>query len=47
MPIVGSLETPNKLPGSITEDVLGEEGGESETVSGGVPVGATAAAEDR
>jgi ubiquinol-cytochrome c reductase cytochrome b/c1 subunit len=47
MPIVGSLETPKKMPGSITEEVLGEDSGESETVSGGVPVGATVAAEDR
>ena len=41
MPIVGIIETPKKLPGSITEDVLGPGGGK------GASAGAAAAPEKR
>ena len=41
MPIVGIIETPGKLPRSITEDVLGKNGG------GGMPAGASAGPEKR
>ena len=41
MPIVGIIETPGKLPRSITEDVLGKNGG------GGMPAGAAAGPEKR
>ena len=42
MPIVGIIETPNKLPRSITESVLGKSGG-----GGQVPAGAAAGPEKR
>jgi len=41
MPIVGIIETPKKLPGSITEDVLGPGGGK------GATAGAAASPETR
>jgi len=44
MPIVGSIETPRKLPGSITDAVLGKS---PVRAGGGVPAGAAAAPEDR
>jgi ubiquinol-cytochrome c reductase cytochrome b/c1 subunit len=42
MPIVGIIETPNRLPRSITESVLGKVAG-----GGHMPAGATAAPEKR
>jgi ubiquinol-cytochrome c reductase cytochrome b subunit len=48
MPILGSMETPKSLPGSITESVLGKGGSKSLSSGlGGAPAGATAAPEDR
>jgi len=48
MPIVGSLETPSKMPGSITEAVLGKSSAKSDgDGGGGIPAGATTAPEDR
>ena len=48
MPILGSMETPKSLPGSITESVLGKGGSKSHSSGlGGAPAGATAAPEDR
>lgn len=47
MPIVGSMETPTKMPGSITEAVLGKGGGKSDSGGSGMPAGATASPEDR
>ena len=48
MPILGSMETPKSLPGSISEAVLGK-GSKSTTSSApaGAPIGAPAAPEDR
>ena len=43
MPIVGIIETPNKLPRSITESVLGK----SSTGGGKMPAGAPAGPEKR
>jgi len=40
MPIIGLIETPSRLPRSITEAVLGKDGA-------GLPTGATAAPESR
>jgi ubiquinol-cytochrome c reductase cytochrome b subunit len=42
MPILGLIETPRKLPNSITESVLEKKGG-----GGGTPAGAAAAPETR
>jgi ubiquinol-cytochrome c reductase cytochrome b subunit len=41
LPVLGWIEKPTRMPGSITDDVLGNEAG------GGAPKGATAAAEKR
>jgi ubiquinol-cytochrome c reductase cytochrome b/c1 subunit len=41
MPVVGLIETPKKLPRSISESVLGPSGG------GALPTGVTAAPEKR
>jgi ubiquinol-cytochrome c reductase cytochrome b/c1 subunit len=48
MPILGSMETPKSMPGSITEAVLGK-GDKSATSSApaGAPLGAPAAPQDR
>jgi len=50
MPIVGLIETPHKLPNSITEAVLGDKGSTgppSGGVGGAAPAGAAAAPEKR
>ena len=42
MPIIGIIETPNKLPRSITEAVLGKDGG-----AASLPAGAASSPEKR
>ena len=47
MPLVGLIETPTKMPGSITEDVLGRSKGATPTAEGAAASGAPAAPEKR
>jgi len=47
MPIVGVMETPKKLPNSITDDVLGKSGSSASTGVGGGGQTAPAAPENR
>ena len=47
MPIVGIIETPDKLPRSITESVLGKDYNVGSGGGGGMPAGATASPEKR
>ena len=47
MPIVGLIETPTKMPGSITEAVLGKKAADAESGGGGAAEPATASPEKR
>ena len=47
MPVVGRIETPTEMPGSITEDIMGQAQRQSRSAEGAASVGAPAAPEKR
>jgi len=47
LPVVGRVETPTQMPGSITEDIMSNEQRRRAVLEGGTPSGAPAAPEKR